>query len=76
MEVDGKVSISITNELSVPVQLRYYWKGELVEKPLATIMPGKSKSMSTWLSYSPAASGWISYRCASAGTCTCPHSRA
>ena len=23
---DGKVSLTIANELSVPVQLRYYWK--------------------------------------------------
>lgn len=28
-------------------QLLYYWKGELAPKPLATIKPGKTKSMST-----------------------------
>ena len=45
--VDGKVSLTIANELAVPVQLRYYWKGELVPNALATIKLGKTKSMST-----------------------------
>ena len=44
---DGKVCLSVANELTVPLQLRYFWKGQLAPKPLATIKPGKTKSTST-----------------------------
>ena len=43
-----QVSLTVANDLTLgPVQLFYYWRGELSSKPLATIRPGKSKTTKT-----------------------------